>query len=188
MKKLSRKILIFCLVLTLLFIWCNSMLPADLSSTESGWVQKLLKPALDFIYSGRIQAGLRILAEKLPERVRTAVLHMTALLDERLMSLYPSVLVRKAAHFSEYALLGFLMGLLWVRQDGRSRFLLPEGLCLAAASIDECIQLFVDGRAGQLRDVCIDLSGATMGLLIALTLLAALRPWYKDRPETGKNS
>lgn len=188
MKKLSQKILIFLLALTLVFIWVNSMLPGDLSSMESGWVQKLLGPLLDFIYSGRIQATLRLLADQLPERLRTWVLLLYTQLNDHILSLSPTVLVRKAAHFSEYTLLGLLMGLQFVRRDGRSRFFLPETLCLAVALIDESIQLFSTGRAAQLRDVCIDLSGATLGLTIALTLLSVLRFWHRNTPGIGKFS
>ena len=180
MKKLSQKILIVFVALTLLFIWVNSMLPADLSSRESGWVQRLLAPVLDYLYSGRPQAALRTLAARLPGRMGTAVERLAQALDAYILSHYPSVLVRKAAHFSEYMLLGFLLGLLFVRRDGRSRFLLPEGACLAAAAVDESIQLFAAGRAAQLRDVCIDLSGATLGLTVALLLLAVLRLWRGD--------
>ena len=177
-----------CIVLTLLFIWVNSLLPGDVSTLESGWAEKLLWPILDRIYDGTLQSWIEALAGVLPGRLSMAVFRFARDLGERLPYIWPSVLVRKAAHFTEYALLGFLLGLKCVRQDGRSRFLLPAGLCLAAALIDESIQLFVDGRAGQLRDVCIDLGGATMGLLVALVLLSAIRVWYGRTLETGKNS
>ena len=188
MKRLSQRILIGCVILTLLFIWANSMLPADLSSLESNWVQRLLEPALQFIRSGRIQVFVNGLADKLPERMRAAVYRFMELVSENILSQNPSFLVRKAAHFSEYMLLGFFMGLLWVRRDGRSRFFLPEGLCLAAAAIDESIQLFSAGRSAQLRDVGVDLSGATVGLLVALVLLAVLRLVIREElPPVGKH-
>ena len=188
MKRLSQIIFLVCVILTLLFIWVNSMLPGDLSGMESAWVQKLVQPVLDFIYSGRIQAGISLLAVRLPGQLGAALLRLAETLDEKLPYLYPSILVRKAAHFSEYALLGFFMGLLFVRRDGRSRFFLPALACLTAAAIDESIQLFVSGRAGQVRDVCIDMCGALSGLAIALTVLAVARSWYRARsPGFGKN-
>ena len=187
MKKISQRILRVCVVITLVFIWANSLLPGDVSSLESGWAEKLLWPVLDRIYDGTLQSWVEALAGILPGRLGLAVFRFAGQLGERLPYIWPSVLVRKAAHFTEYAVLGFFMGLLWVRRDGRSRFLLPEALCLTAACVDESIQLFVSGRAGQLRDVCIDLSGATLGVLVALTLLSAVRFWYVRRREAGKN-
>ena len=187
MKRLSQKILIFFVTVTLLFIWVNSMLPSDLSGQESGWVQKLLQPVLDWIYNGRIQAGLAALAARLPAPLARAALGLAAA-AERLLARGPEFLVRKAAHFSEYMLLGFLMGLLCVSRDGRRRFFLPEGACLAAALIDEGIQFFSEGRAPQLRDVCIDLSGATLGLLVGLLLLSVLWFFGKKRESPGKFS
>ena len=63
-----------------------------------------------------------------------------------------------------------------VRKPERTaRFLLLEGACLLAASIDEGIQLFSEGRGVSFRDVCIDLSGATLGVLIALLTLMIVR-------------
>ena len=188
MKKISQKILLVCVVITLIFIWVNSLLPGSVSSLESGWAEKLLWPVLDRIYDGTLQSWVEALAGALPGRLGAAALRFVRDLWERLPYIYPSVLVRKTAHFTEYAVLGFFMGLQCVRRDGRSRFLLPEGLCFTAALVDECIQLFVDGRAGQLRDVCIDLAGATLGLLIALTLLSAVRAWYRKALKTGKNT
>ena len=170
MKKRAQRLLTVFVVITLLFIWINSMFPADVSGQMSGWVQRLLQPVLDFLYSGRIEGALAKLASRLPAPLEKAVLGAKGAL-ERLLALGPVHLVRKAAHFSEYALLGFFMGLLCVSRDGRLRFLLPECLCLAAAFIDEGIQLFSEGRGASLRDVCIDLSGATLGVLIALLVL-----------------
>lgn len=188
MKKISQRILRVCVVATLIFIWANSLIPGDVSELESGWAEKLLWPVLDRIYDGTLQSWIERFAYALPGRLGAVVFRFAQDLGQRLPYIWPSVLVRKAAHFTEYAVLGFFMGLQWVRRDGRSRFLLPEGLCLAVAAVDECIQLFVGGRAGQLRDVCIDLGGATLGLVIALTLLSAIRFWYKRAHRAGKNS
>lgn len=158
-------------IIILLFIWVNSMFPAELSSRESGWVQRLLQSVLDFVYSGRIQASLDALAARLPGTLGRAVVGLKQSLDG-LLAQGPEYVVRKAAHFSEYALLGFFVELLAASLSGRLRFLVPEGLCLAVALIDECIQFFSDGRSAQLKDVFIDLSGATIGVLLALLLIA----------------
>ncbi len=187
MKKLSQKILAASVLLTLAFIWINSLLPGDLSSRESNWILALVEPALEHIRSGQVRSAMIRLALRLPDGLSMPVIHFASAIEDHILSRSASFLVRKAAHFSEYALLGYLMGLLCVSRDGRSRFLLPEAGCLAAAAVDECIQLFSVGRSAQLRDVCIDLSGATLGLTVALVLLAVLRVFYRlATPKTGK--
>ena len=86
-------------------------------------------------------------------------------------------LVRKAAHFTEYGILGVLLALElanfvkgWFR-----RFVEPLMLALTAAFIDETIQLFVEGRSGQVMDIWIDISGAALGILITLAIIGNRR-------------
>lgn len=73
--------------------------------------------------------------------------------------------LRKAAHFSEFALLGLLY-------CGRHRLVRREtplhlmGFGLAVACIDETIQIFTPGRASSLIDVWIDTSGFALGLAV----------------------
>lgn len=174
MRRYITKILLVLVIATLLFVWGNSLLPADLSSMESGRVEKLLAPVLAFLQSGQLQQWLTTMGARLASAIEKAVQALCTGLD-RLLALGSTVLVRKAAHFSEYMLLGFLMALLFARKRSWSRFLLPEGCSLAAALVDEGIQLFSHGRSAQLRDVCIDLSGATLGIFLGLLFLALLR-------------
>ena len=73
--------------------------------------------------------------------------------------------LRKAAHFSEFALLGLLIG-------GRHRLVKGDtpvhlmGFGLAVACIDETIQIFTPDRASSLIDVWIDTSGFALGLVV----------------------
>ena len=97
-------------------------------------------------------------------------------------------LVRKLAHFTEYAVLGALLLLLTV--VGFRVRLQTVVNCLfflmAAALTDETIQMFSDGRSSQLTDVWLDLSGAMAGILVGLFCLALCRMcWllYKHRNE-----
>ena len=73
--------------------------------------------------------------------------------------------IRKAAHFTEFAVLGGLMlASLPVRGlSGASERLLAG---LLAAMIDESIQLFSPGRSGQITDVWLDLAGFLTGWLL----------------------
>lgn len=83
-------------------------------------------------------------------------------------------LVRKAAHFTEYFILGTLLSLT-VREAKWQRVLLSPWLMgTVVACCDETIQLFSDGRAGQITDVMIDSSGVFTGCVILAVILALL--------------
>lgn len=83
-----------------------------------------------------------------------------------------SFYVRKAAHFSIYAVGGILMFLL-LKQYNFSNiraFLCAVGICFCYAVSDETHQTLIAGRSGQFRDVCIDTAGATTGVLFAIVV------------------
>ena len=79
-----------------------------------------------------------------------------------------NLIVRKTAHFTEYAILGVLVSqALDPRPTVDVRALgLTVLACVIAASIDETIQLFVPGRSGQVTDVILDCCGAATGILL----------------------
>lgn len=83
-----------------------------------------------------------------------------------------SFIVRKFAHFFEYAVLGFLIGCaLFI---SRRRFSpITAVICSALYSIsDEIHQYFVPGRACRIFDVGVDTLGALTGtLILALIIL-----------------
>lgn len=120
--------------------WFSAM-PGEVSSEQSGTILKLL---LAFLSSFGVN---------------------TELLDLSLLSL----LVRKAAHMTEYAVLFFLLRralrLSGVRRPGLAA--LP--LCVLYAAGDEFHQSFTEGRGPSPVDVCIDGAGALLmwGLLAA---------------------
>lgn len=77
-------------------------------------------------------------------------------------------ILRKCAHFTEYLILGvFSLSALFQIQL-RRRPMLGFGFCAVVACVDETIQLFVSGRAGQIPDVLLDCAGALCGLLLLL--------------------
>ncbi len=98
-------------------------------------------------------------------------------------------IVRKCAHATEFALLGILVfnlliQLTRIRHKLDSRDLSLRIVPLAAvawvlstlyAATDEFHQIFVAGRSCQLTDVCIDSSGAVIGILISCAILALIR-------------
>ena len=83
-------------------------------------------------------------------------------------------LVRKAAHFTEYFILGNLLSLTVREAKWKKVLLAPWLMGTMVACCDETIQLFSDGRAGQITDVMIDSSGVFTGCVILALLLALL--------------
>jgi VanZ family protein len=51
------------------------------------------------------------------------------------------------------------------------RFLNPLFSGLFVCFIDETIQLFVEGRSGEIRDMWIDFAGVALGTLIVLAII-----------------
>ena len=128
----------------LCFVWMGvifwfSAMPGEVSSEQSGTVLELLLALLSSI------------------GVRTEALDLSLL----------SLLVRKAAHMTEYAVLFFLLRralrLSGVRRPGLAA--LP--LCILYAAGDEFHQSFTEGRGPSPVDVAIDSAGALLmwGLL-----------------------
>ncbi len=87
--------------------------------------------------------------------------------------------VRKAAHFSEYAVLGVLLSAALAAYPLRTplRLLLSAGGGLLWAAGDELHQLFVAARGPSVRDVLIDFGGALFGSLIAVAVTA----WWRRK-------
>ena len=120
----------FLLALNLIFIWGNSLLPADMSKAISDWV-----------------------AELLPDREE--------------MSVSPNQeakILRKAAHFTEFTALGFLLSWMAILLKKRQHYALLSGVM--AACIDETIQIFVPERGPGLTDVLIDAGGVAAGMIL----------------------
>ena len=124
--------------------------------------------AADRVESGEMSAGVtRFLLEHfypdyddLPAAEREALLGKT------------HKFVRKAAHFCEFALLGFLTAwlLLWVSHrfthlKPRATWLIPAAFTLLYAISDEIHQRFTN-RGSRFTDVLIDFAGALFGILL----------------------
>jgi VanZ family protein len=78
-------------------------------------------------------------------------------------------IVRKTAHFVEYAVLGALIYraffLTWPRQADAARVAASLLLALACASMDEGHQSLIAQRTASLWDVLLDLCGALLGIV-----------------------
>ncbi len=105
------------------------------------------------------------------------------IIDPIVRFLYPKIseaglsatvfLIRKAAHVTEYAILGVLLwralrrglpipGWSWERKTAAVAW----SLATLYAATDEIHQSFVPSRTGQIQDVLIDSGGAALGLLL----------------------
>lgn len=86
--------------------------------------------------------------------------------------------VRKGAHFSEFALLGFLSFFtfyLYFLAKKNSCFLCfcaASAIALAGGAADETIQIFIDGRAASVLDAFLDFGGGECGIFVAWSVFA----------------
>ena len=153
-----RVIFTFALIGCIVFIFSNSLQIADVSEGASGRVLGILQGILRHL-------GLPGAADRLTMHI-----------------------VRKLAHFCEYALEGFLLTLC-LRVYTRHFFVhisWPILGGLLTALTDETIQMFSDGRSSQITDVWLDFSGVLTGILVGMFCLALCRMcWllYKHRNE-----
>ena len=82
-------------------------------------------------------------------------------------------IIRKIAHFSIYAVLGLLvMGCAATYKGNKFiKFNISIIIAFLYACTDEWHQSFIPGRSAQFSDVCIDTSGALLGVLIVMACL-----------------
>lgn len=153
------------LAVWVVLIYGHSLTPATLSTEESGWVMTLLIKILNFFGNE---------GKWLTEHI-----------------------VRKGAHFFEYCVLGILLiqnfRCTWQSSSwnvGRLRRsnlekAIPLVLCvLAIPFLDETLQLFAAGRAAQVTDVWLDISGTVCGIALreaAVFLGGYFRRLYRPR-------
>lgn len=137
-------------VLMCVLIFCYSAQPGETSGETSSNITK------------RVVSGYSMLLHQ--ELDEAEILEMTSRLD---------FYVRKAAHMTEYAILAvtilfsFLVSYRLTKTEG---VITAVFVSLYAAS-DEFHQLFVQGRAGQFRDVIIDTCGSVIGIFLFFLIM-----------------
>lgn len=108
--------------------------------------------------------------------------------------------VRKLAHMGEFAVLGALVGTAcdawrYAGQPGAAddslirrciRGIAALLICLVYACSDELHQTFVDGRSGEVRDVCIDMGGALISLLLIAIIVRLIAGRTGHKPEVSE--
>lgn len=99
--------------------------------------------------------------------------NLTAVAKEELISSLQFI-IRKTAHFSIYAALGFfsyLSVITYKKISFNFRTVSSCLFCLLYAVSDEIHQYFVPGRSCEIRDICIDFCGSLV-IISVLTLIA----------------
>lgn len=157
--KQDRRIILFALLslLAVGFIFSNSLEARDASNQKSNAIVDEVKPIVDP-------------QDTIP---RSTFNHY----------------VRKSAHFLEFAALGFcLMGL--TDAIGRKRHIRRISTAILAAllvaSTDETLQFFAVERGPGVKDVLIDCSGASCGLLLMLLCLRIGKNIGENQNKRGK--
>lgn len=92
-------------------------------------------------------------------------------------------LIRKGAHFLEYAALGFFIRLLVGSYGLNRRTRISWLIGTLYACTDELHQLFISQRAAMWQDVLLDGSGVLAGIVVAYTCTVLAERWKnrKDR-------
>ena len=97
-----------------------------------------------------------------------------------------SHVIRKLAHFSEYAMLGALLSFTYrAYTSGKKKVFIPALVGFLSPFIDEGLQFFADGRAPMLSDVAIDLAGVVAGVLFAMIVFSLARRIARRREKGG---
>ncbi|MEG0691538.1 MAG: VanZ family protein, partial [Oscillospiraceae bacterium] len=116
-----------------------------------------------FIFSNSLKTGTQSSAVS-DSIVDKLVLKLGLSIDVDLLTL----LIRKAAHLSEYLLLGLLISLCcyYTKKRFQYNILTILFLGLSASVLDEFLQTFIVGRSGEVRDILIDFAGILIGFFI----------------------
>ncbi|MGN1061770.1 MAG: VanZ family protein [Candidatus Scatosoma sp.] len=130
--------------------------------------------------SGKVQAVLQAVADKLAGEGKIVI---------------SARFIRKSAHFSEFALLSFLVfftsySYLCFKPHATAIGLgYAAGVALVCGAADETVQIFAEGRAPSVFDAMIDFSGGVAGAFCALLLFVIVRSIVKKRKarKTGKS-
>ena len=77
----------------------------------------------------------------------------------------PHKVVRKLAHFGEFAILAIFVSITLHFSPKKISVLFSPAICFICASADEILQNFSEGRGPRFTDVLIDTSGAICGTL-----------------------
>lgn len=98
-------------------------------------------------------------------------------LSERLLAMpreqldFLHTLLRKTGHLSEYLILGILTQFTVLQTKLKYKKIAGILFGILVASVDETIQLFVEGRSGQVSDVLLDGVGVLCGIFVLISII-----------------
>lgn len=92
--------------------------------------------------------------------------------------------LRKIAHFSEFAALGFFVGGGIRFTFGTGKIYIPLAVCLLYSVSDEIHQCFVPGRAGMVFDVFVDVCGSLIGILVFMLIIFLIHKITEKRQKS----
>ena len=99
--------------------------------------------------------------------------------DEEILNKFVTP-VRKMAHFTIYLILGILVYIYIDEYKLKDIILISLLICFIYSISDEIHQLFIEGRSGEIRDVCID----TIGSLIGISIINFIKKNIKIKQNT----
>lgn len=143
--------------------------------TLLAWALVLFWMTIIFLLSAQPATQSDEMSKRVAEVVMEKVEQVTSNTKLNLSRL--NYLVRKNAHFFSYFILGILVfnAINQGKPTGFSRIGLTLFICVIYAISDEIHQLFVPGRAGQVKDVFIDSAGALTGIILYYFLSTSIK-------------
>jgi VanZ family protein len=125
-----------------LFLWIGVIFLLSSGSGSSAATSRIIRPLLEFLFPAASEESLQ------------------------LMHFY----IRKTAHFTEYAVLGYWALRAFTRSAIgflKSHFYLSSfAVVIVIASLDEFNQRFISSRTGSIWDVALDISGGIFALMV----------------------
>ena len=131
--------------------------------------------AVIFILSADNAAESDAKSEFFSDSLTYKILELFSLSEEQMQQVIKLsvVIVRKAAHFTEYAALGFLLASVFMSFYVKLKLLIPISFLTGSlyAVSDEIHQYYVPGRSCQLSDMLLDSSGVACGIIFLLIII-----------------
>ena len=133
---MKHKVFIIAGIFMHMLIFAQSLLPASISSGQSWLIVDIFHPL---------------------------VLNMGIDVDIETFSFF----IRKLAHFTEFFMLAVCWYLVFAKYFSKLKLIVVVFVHgLITAILDETIQLFIDGRSGEVMDVLIDFAGVLLAVLL----------------------
>lgn len=158
MTRIYRALLWLCVLGTAGMIFCFSAQEGTVSSNASGQIVEKVIEVVDVDYNTRPPA------------------------EQQSIFSFVEHLVRKSAHFLEYAALGAFLRLLMNAYAWRLPTRISWLIGTLYACTDELHQLFISQRNAQWQDVLLDSLGVLFGICIAWVLISLQKRWKEQKP------